>query len=88
MVLVYHPKPLVINQEITNYAVAASKLSNPLCSIIDESSKKAKGKRKKIKNTGHRGVSHPFRERQDTEKIRNKTKEKGFVLDYFLSKYD
>jgi len=28
-------RPLVIKQEITNNAVAASKLSNPLCLIID-----------------------------------------------------
>ena len=35
MVSLYYPKPLVIKQKITNYDVAASKLSNPLCLIID-----------------------------------------------------
>jgi hypothetical protein len=32
---VLHPKPLGIKQEITNYAVAASKLSYQQCLIID-----------------------------------------------------
>jgi hypothetical protein len=35
MVPAQHPKPLIIKQESTNYNVAASELSNPLCSIID-----------------------------------------------------
>jgi len=30
-----HPKPLEIKQKSTNNAVAASKLLNPLCLIID-----------------------------------------------------
>jgi hypothetical protein len=34
MVSTQHRKPLGKKQEITNYAVAASKLSNPLCLII------------------------------------------------------
>jgi len=47
MVSVPHRKPLVINQESTNYDVAASELSYPLCLIIDAVSllsKEEKGK--------------------------------------------
>jgi hypothetical protein len=43
----YNPKPLIIRQESTKNDVAASELSNPLCSIIDAvpvSSKEEKGK--------------------------------------------
>ena len=53
MVAVKHPKPLDIKQESTNYNVAASKLLNLLCLIIDgvklQSSKKAEKTR--IQNT-------------------------------------
>jgi len=35
MVSVQQPKPLGVKQESTNYDVAASELSYPLCSIID-----------------------------------------------------
>jgi hypothetical protein len=35
MVSKQHPKPLDVKQEITNYAVAVPKLSNPPSSIID-----------------------------------------------------
>jgi hypothetical protein len=43
----YNSKPLGIKPEITNYAVAASKLSYPRCSIIDAVCTSSKEKRQK-----------------------------------------
>jgi hypothetical protein len=48
MVSVEHPKPLGLNQENTNYDVAASKLFYPLCSIVDAVSLSSKGKKRKM----------------------------------------
>lgn len=39
-----HPKPLGLKQESTDFDVAASELSNPLCSIIDTVTVLNKGK--------------------------------------------
>jgi hypothetical protein len=56
MVSVKHPKPLGINQESTNYDVAASKLLNLLWLIIEVSVCRArkKAKKERIQNTGDR----------------------------------
>jgi len=51
MVSVKHPKPLGIKQESTNYDVAASELSSPLCSIIDAVSVSSKEEKTKNKNS-------------------------------------
>jgi hypothetical protein len=56
MLSVQHPKPLSINQEITNYAVAASKLLNLLCLIIEASAHRARKKagKDRIQETEYR----------------------------------
>jgi len=49
IISIQHPKPLGINQESTNYDVAASEMSYPLCSIIDAVAFSSKEERGKIK---------------------------------------
>jgi len=44
MVFILNPKPHGTNQAITNNAVAASKLSNPLCLIIEVYARRARKK--------------------------------------------
>jgi len=71
------PSLLSQNQEITNNAVAASKLSHPLCSIIEVSARRARKKEKKAEfrtqNTGYRiqiiHVRHTIYDIRNTKEV-------------------